>query len=414
MQKWGVNGQYRMALFALEDIPAGAELTYDYNFALFNPEEGQRCKCGSEHCRGVIGGRSQRVPIIQDCDDRDPRSPVVSSESGKRRDSSNGSRKDSSATRKQQQRRRSTAAAAVDSDTASVCSQVSKASGTGISTTAASSSAAIKPLTPVQKSYVLQKSIFLIRNLTKSDQYSSTVKDLKSSASDGKDNNVPLSKDSSELTSDTVSSDTIDTVSDDSSRVNKFLTHFTALNTARNVKTRRLAQAEDDPNLTRLAKLAQIFKDIYDKLVSSKDVDGVCKFPNNRDDKLSSSKDQVAPDASSMDSKDSILPSNSNAESKDSTLPKNSNTESTPKEPKLLATPFMSLPSKKKYPHLHSRVGEPITLANIEHNILTGKYVSLELFDTDVMRLFHNNLRYYGRRSVKGSMNVALCKVRLH
>lgn len=41
MQKWSVNGLFRMALFALRDIEAGEELTYDYNFALFNPAEGQ-------------------------------------------------------------------------------------------------------------------------------------------------------------------------------------------------------------------------------------------------------------------------------------------------------------------------------------------------------------------------------------
>lgn len=30
-----------MALFALRDISPGEELTYDYNFSLFNPAEGQ-------------------------------------------------------------------------------------------------------------------------------------------------------------------------------------------------------------------------------------------------------------------------------------------------------------------------------------------------------------------------------------
>lgn len=66
MQKWSVNGQFRMALFALRDIEAQEELTYDYNFSLFNPAEGQECKCGSENCRGVIGGKSQRVRQLAD------------------------------------------------------------------------------------------------------------------------------------------------------------------------------------------------------------------------------------------------------------------------------------------------------------------------------------------------------------
>uniref|UniRef100_A0A182T6Q9 Histone-lysine N-methyltransferase n=1 Tax=Anopheles maculatus TaxID=74869 RepID=A0A182T6Q9_9DIPT len=64
MQKWSVNGLFRMALFALRDIPPNEELSYDYNFSLFNPSEGQPCKCGSEQCRGVIGGKSQRIKPI--------------------------------------------------------------------------------------------------------------------------------------------------------------------------------------------------------------------------------------------------------------------------------------------------------------------------------------------------------------
>lgn len=44
MQKWSVNGLFRMALFALRDIKPDEELTYDYNFSLFNPAEGQVCK----------------------------------------------------------------------------------------------------------------------------------------------------------------------------------------------------------------------------------------------------------------------------------------------------------------------------------------------------------------------------------
>ncbi|VVC87422.1 unnamed protein product [Leptidea sinapis] len=61
MQKWTANGTFRMALFALRDIEPGEELTYDYNFSLFNPAVGQPCKCDSEDCRGVIGGKSQRI-----------------------------------------------------------------------------------------------------------------------------------------------------------------------------------------------------------------------------------------------------------------------------------------------------------------------------------------------------------------
>lgn len=43
MQKWTSNGTFRMALFALRDIDPEEELTYDYNFSLFNPAVGQVC-----------------------------------------------------------------------------------------------------------------------------------------------------------------------------------------------------------------------------------------------------------------------------------------------------------------------------------------------------------------------------------
>lgn len=64
MQKWSVNGLFRMALFAMRNIEPGEELTYDYNFSLFNPTEGQPCRCDTPQCRGVIGGKSQRVKPI--------------------------------------------------------------------------------------------------------------------------------------------------------------------------------------------------------------------------------------------------------------------------------------------------------------------------------------------------------------
>ena len=54
MQKWNVKGEFRMALFALRDIQHNEELTYDYNFSLFNPHEGQTCCCGSVNCRLVL------------------------------------------------------------------------------------------------------------------------------------------------------------------------------------------------------------------------------------------------------------------------------------------------------------------------------------------------------------------------
>ncbi|ESN90512.1 hypothetical protein HELRODRAFT_70629, partial [Helobdella robusta] len=60
MQKWNVNGVYRIGLFALKDVEPNEELTYDYNFHAYNVNTQQACKCGSSNCRLVVGGRSQK------------------------------------------------------------------------------------------------------------------------------------------------------------------------------------------------------------------------------------------------------------------------------------------------------------------------------------------------------------------
>lgn len=54
MQKWLVNREHRIGLFALRDIEILEELTNDYNFDQFNPDEVQVCYCGSSNCRGTI------------------------------------------------------------------------------------------------------------------------------------------------------------------------------------------------------------------------------------------------------------------------------------------------------------------------------------------------------------------------
>ncbi|XP_042208202.1 uncharacterized protein LOC121856616 isoform X2 [Homarus americanus] len=288
MQKWYVNGQYRMALFALKDIDEGIELTYDYNFSLFNPAEGQECKCGSENCRGVIGAKSQRVNGFIDDKKKAPKKDM-----GKKR-------------------KRGTTTEADNN-------YIPRPHFTPI-----------KPLSHQQQLFILTHRCFLIRNLEK----------------------VKKSRDRLSRCAEKKHEEVLDDPDEPSTRVEKFLTHFTALNTARSVKTRRLAQAEDDPEMTRLAKLAQIFKDIFDKLVASRDGND-----------------------------------------------------------KPLATPFMTLPSKKKYPTYFIRVGEPIDLALVEKNILTGHYITAESFDRDVMRLFANNLRFFGRNTEVGQMAVGLRRV---
>uniref|UniRef100_UPI00398F3474 histone-lysine N-methyltransferase SETD2 n=1 Tax=Pristiophorus japonicus TaxID=55135 RepID=UPI00398F3474 len=60
-QKWTVNGQLRVGFFTTKTVPAGAELTFDYQFQRYG-KEAQKCFCGSANCRGYLGGEN-RVSI---------------------------------------------------------------------------------------------------------------------------------------------------------------------------------------------------------------------------------------------------------------------------------------------------------------------------------------------------------------
>ncbi|ELQ36706.1 hypothetical protein OOU_Y34scaffold00645g13 [Pyricularia oryzae Y34] len=54
------DNEPRMALFAGDNpIMTGEELTYDYNFDPFSAKNVQKCLCGSENCRGVLGPRTR-------------------------------------------------------------------------------------------------------------------------------------------------------------------------------------------------------------------------------------------------------------------------------------------------------------------------------------------------------------------
>lgn len=53
-QKWVVNGQTKVGLFALCDITAGSELTFNYNLDCRGNEK-MPCRCNSENCSGFIG-----------------------------------------------------------------------------------------------------------------------------------------------------------------------------------------------------------------------------------------------------------------------------------------------------------------------------------------------------------------------
>ncbi|GFO24565.1 histone-lysine N-methyltransferase [Plakobranchus ocellatus] len=55
-QKWTVNGDIRVGLFALKDIQKGSELTFNYNLECLGNEK-KACACGADNCSGFLGVR---------------------------------------------------------------------------------------------------------------------------------------------------------------------------------------------------------------------------------------------------------------------------------------------------------------------------------------------------------------------
>ena len=61
VQKWFVNRLPRLGLFATQDIPAGAEITYNYSVKWSgDPDLAQRCYCGAPNCTGYLGAPPRR------------------------------------------------------------------------------------------------------------------------------------------------------------------------------------------------------------------------------------------------------------------------------------------------------------------------------------------------------------------
>uniref|UniRef100_A0A3P9IRQ7 Histone-lysine N-methyltransferase, H3 lysine-36 specific n=1 Tax=Oryzias latipes TaxID=8090 RepID=A0A3P9IRQ7_ORYLA len=60
-QKWTVNGDTRVGLFALQDIAKGEELTFNYNLECRGNGK-TVCKCGAPNCSGFLGVRPKNQP----------------------------------------------------------------------------------------------------------------------------------------------------------------------------------------------------------------------------------------------------------------------------------------------------------------------------------------------------------------
>ncbi|KAH8243185.1 hypothetical protein KR032_005238, partial [Drosophila birchii] len=60
-QKWTVNSIHRVGLFAIKDIPANTELTFNYLWADLMNNSKKACFCGATRCSGEIGGKLKNV-----------------------------------------------------------------------------------------------------------------------------------------------------------------------------------------------------------------------------------------------------------------------------------------------------------------------------------------------------------------
>ncbi|KAK4280506.1 hypothetical protein QN277_012127 [Acacia crassicarpa] len=64
MQKWLIDGETRIGIFATRDITKGEHLTYDYQFVQFGAD--QDCHCGAAACRRKLGARPTKPKTSSD------------------------------------------------------------------------------------------------------------------------------------------------------------------------------------------------------------------------------------------------------------------------------------------------------------------------------------------------------------
>ncbi|XP_050374271.1 histone-lysine N-methyltransferase ASHR3 [Argentina anserina] len=57
LEKWEVEGETRVGVFAARSIELGEPLTYDYRFVQFGPEV--KCCCGASNCQGYLGSKKK-------------------------------------------------------------------------------------------------------------------------------------------------------------------------------------------------------------------------------------------------------------------------------------------------------------------------------------------------------------------
>uniref|UniRef100_A0A1I8PIQ2 Histone-lysine N-methyltransferase n=1 Tax=Stomoxys calcitrans TaxID=35570 RepID=A0A1I8PIQ2_STOCA len=235
IQKWSVNGLSRMALFAKRPITEGEELTYDYNFSLFNPSEGQPCRCNTPHCRGVIGGKSQRIKPL-------PIEPKATIEPTPKSGDAKGRQRKRKAKKNTQRQ----------------------------ATKVVATPTRMQPLSEKEKKLVLKYSIFLVRNFEKIRAKKRNRKALDRSC-DSK-SQTPIATTPTPASSPSPVMPGAITQRRPSTPAS-LAAQITALCTARSIKTRGLTLAVQDPELDKMAKMAKVLRDICTSLEMAKNPD---------------------------------------------------------------------------------------------------------------------------------------------
>ncbi|CAG0901266.1 unnamed protein product, partial [Darwinula stevensoni] len=67
--QWTVNGELRIGFFCIKDIPAGEEITFNYNFQIYGGQA-QKCYCGASNCTGFIGNEVDSDEESEESNDR--------------------------------------------------------------------------------------------------------------------------------------------------------------------------------------------------------------------------------------------------------------------------------------------------------------------------------------------------------
>ncbi|XP_052865683.1 histone-lysine N-methyltransferase ash1 [Anopheles cruzii] len=345
MQKWSVNGLFRMALFAGRDIHPYEELCYDYNFSLFNPSEGQPCRCGSEQCRGVIGGKSQRIKPV----------PLLASGLGMA-EGANGEAAPTGATA---QGGDATTGAGSSSSGGALVVELSPRSAARSRKRQAKKNQPMAhlngapiptfhPPTAKERGLIVEHHCFLLRNLNKIRKQKERTAALASAAATA--SGTGTSSSASGLVSP--GQELGGTVAGDQANGGpgkpSLASQISALRCPRNIRTRGLAFVEDDPELEKTARIAVALKEICIEIATLKDEKG---------------------------------------------------------HPYIAK---LQLPSKKKTPLYYERIPKPIDLGQIEASIEQGAYRLPKAFEDDLLIMLSNAIKYFGISSPEGVASEAL------